>query len=487
MMFGKYVESSIEVGQLLAATRGTLHADPSSLESTLKLPLGRISIDSRACRPGDVFWALPGDARDGNDFVDDAYSRGAKGVICSRLSGIVPQDRYAVQVSDSKNALAELAKTQRDQFAGTVIAVTGSVGKTTTREFIDTVLASCKRGTASPHNFNNLLGLPLSLLRWRSDDDYAVVEIGANHQGEVGELAKISRPHVGVISNIGDAHLGKFGSREIIAQSKSELLSALPRDGLAVLNGDDPMLRRVWMRSQAEVRWVGRGADCDLTATDIMSRGGKLSFTVAGHRVEAPVVGRHHVVSILAALAVGRHLELPWKDMIEALRTFVPPPARCQVQNIGPITVINDSYNSSPLAMNAALQVLREFDTPGRRIVVCGDMQELGQESNALHYQVGRTVVTHCGADLLIVCGESARRIADGANDAGMAEDRIAVTNSPIEAAERVHRVVRPHDTLLVKSSRSVGMERCVSELRRLVTSRSVAQGGTRSTLKLAA
>jgi UDP-N-acetylmuramoyl-tripeptide--D-alanyl-D-alanine ligase len=361
-------------------------------------------------------------------------------------------------------ALTQIAAWQRGQFTGSVVAVTGSVGKTTTRQMIDAVLSSRLQGSVSPRNYNNHLGLPLSMLHWTPQHDYAVVELGANHQGEIGQLANLCRPRIGVITRIGEAHLAGFGDRRGVADAKAELLGALPEDGCAVLNGDDDELRRLGSRSRTKnICWVGRSADCDFVASHVQSHGGALSFTIEGQHLIVPVWGRHHLTAALAAVAIGKKFGLSWTEIRESLADFQSPTMRCEVSTLHGAKIINDTYNANPTAMRAALELLRDFDAPGRRIVVCGDMRELGVQAANLHRQLGDEVVTLCGADLLVACGEHAADVVAGARAAGMPRRRTLICREPREAAIRVQQMLAWGDVVLVKGSRAMGMERVIS------------------------
>lgn len=452
---------------------------PGRSEERLRTPLGRVVIDSREVTPGDVFWALQGTRRHGAEFIADAKSRGASCIVTERhpphleptFPTTLPESRppnpdlcLRLLVDDAHQSLWRVAAGQRARFTGRVVAVTGSVGKTTTREMIQAVLGRRYRGQASEHNFNNQLGVPLSLLNWRADD-YAVVELGASAVGEINRLATLVQPHIGVITHIGEAHLAGFGSRARLAEAKGELLHALPSDGLAVLNGDDVELRRLGRRVPVPIVWFGRGADCDITATNIQSRNGQLALKIDGQTFTVPAWGRHHATSVLAAVAVGRAMGITAREMAEALAGFQPPPMRCQVNRVGRAQVINDSYNASPTSMRAALDLLREFEATGRRIVVCGDMRELGADEAAWHREFGDAVVTRCGADLLVACGEQAEHVVAGARESGMPAERTLICPGPLEAARRLAPVIDDGDVVLVKGSRALAMERFVTAL----------------------
>lgn len=472
----------------------------------LGLPLGRIVTDSRRIERGDVFWALKGGNHDGASFVDEAFRRGADGVIAAAPVE-VPDNRWAVHVEDTCAALTQWARFKRRRFTGTLIAVTGSVGKTTTRQMIHTVLRTRLAGSASPRNFNNHLGVPLSMLAIEPCHDYAVLELGANRRGEIAELAELCTPKVGVITRIGEAHLGGFGSRQAVAETKAELLAALPSTGHAVLV-DDPWLHAVASRCAAPITWIGVSPQCNLRALDVKSEQGRLSFRLmpglpedampdARHasdqisqgianapptigidrdstiRFSIPVWGRHHLTAALAAVTVGRMMGFDLEEIATALEHFQPVPMRCEVVEIRGATIINDAYNSNPTAMNAALELLRDFDAPGRRIVVCGDMAELGAQSIALHWQLGKEIVQLGGAQLLIACGQFARHVTAGARAAGLIRSRAIPCDTVDSALPLLGQAMLPGDVVLVKGSRMMGMERVVEALKQYPQRRS--------------
>ncbi|HVX12647.1 MAG TPA: UDP-N-acetylmuramoyl-tripeptide--D-alanyl-D-alanine ligase [Pirellulales bacterium] len=428
-------------------------------------PLARVVIDSREVVPGDVFWALPGKRANGSEFAGDAFARGAIGMVSESSLVSPPAGCWALAVDDAQQALWQVAAEQRRRFGGRVIGVTGSVGKTTTRDMIHTVLRSRYRGQASQRNYNNHIGVPLSMLAWAPDDDYAVVELAASAAGEIAALAELAQPHCGVMTRIGEAHLGGFGGREQLAKAKGELLLALPRDGVAILNGDDEVLRRLARRMAVKPVWFGKQADCDVVATDVRSAAGRLSLTVDGEAFVVPVWGRHHLTSVLAAVAVGKEWGLSLGEMSAALDDFQPPPMRCQVIEINGTKVINDCYNASPTSMRAALDLLREFDAPGQRIVVCGDMRELGDEEARCHRELGDEVVTRCGADRLVACGARAEEVVSAARRSGMASERVLACDDPLDAVPRLREWMHAGDVMLVKGSRALAMERFITAL----------------------
>jgi UDP-N-acetylmuramoyl-tripeptide--D-alanyl-D-alanine ligase len=442
---------------LAAATQGRL-------QDVTRRPaaVGRLTIDSRDVEPGDVFLALPGAQRDGHDFAADALARGAALVIV-RSDHAPAVIGPKLVVADTKAALRHLADWHRRRCDALVIGVTGSVGKTTTRELIYSSLAPHHEGTRSRKNFNNEIGLPLSLLDIRPHHEFAVLELGAARVGDIAHLTELAQPEVGVITAIGSAHLATFGSIEGIMQGKGELLEALPAGGFAVLPGDCPKLRSMAPRAKCRVIFVGEGHDNHLRMTRIERLADGLTFHVDGHRYRLPLVSRHHLTNALCAIAIGREIGLAPQLLAEGLATFQGIPGRAHVKRIGDWTVIDDTYNASPTAFAAALETLRELPRSGsaRRIVVAGDMLELGAAARDEHRCLGRRIA-ESGADRLLVTGDHANDVAQGAIAAGFPSHAIAVASHWDTLLMLLECWLEPGDVVLVKGSRGMRMERVI-------------------------
>lgn len=426
----------------------------------------RVSIDSRTTLPGDLFWALRGERHDAHDFLCDARERGA--VAC-----VITESRAAeaagptVIVPDTLRSLAEFACWHRRRQEALVIGVTGSVGKTTTREMIHAVLSAQFRGVRSARNFNNQVGLPLSLLEIERAHEFAVLEMGASGLGEIQRLAEIASPEVGVLTAIGLAHLTGFGSLEAIMQAKGELLECLPPSGFAVLNGDDPRVRQMAGRAFCPVLFVGEGEDNTVRASEVRVGRNSLSFSVDRHRYELAVAGRHHLTSALCAIAIGREVGMRPATMALGLTGFRPVPGRCSLEEIGPWTVIDDSYNANPDSMLAACRLLRDLELAGgKRLLVVGDMLELGDKAAESHRQLGRTVA-EWAIDRLLAHGPQSANVICGASSAGMNAYRLADCADLQSLLLVLDCWLEPGDAVLVKGSRGMRMERVVEWLRR--------------------
>ena len=446
----------------------------------MKQPIRWISMDSRSIRPGDLFLAMKGDRFDGHDFVGAALSRGAVGAI---VHDAYPVGSLAVKsvskraipfilgVRDPLFAYQQLATHHRSRFDIPVVAVTGSNGKTTTKEMVASVMAHRWKILKTEGNLNNRIGVPQTLFRLNGRHEGAVIEMGVDQVGQTTRLCEMARPTIGVITNIGPDHLEYFGSMEGSAQSKAELLDLLPAEGTAVLNADDPYYDYLAARARCRVMSFGLSAKAAVRAMDVKSDGrngsifrlllpGKVRHTI----VRIHVQGVHNISNALAAAAVGAVLGLPGAVIAQGLSRFRPAAMRSQVFVSHGVTVINDCYNANPASMKAAVQLLVQRGEGRKKIAVLGDMLELGADAVSLHREVGAFVAQQ-GIDQLIACGTLGRSLAEGAERAGFARDKIILVPDASSAAAAVKAVVKPGDVVLAKASRGMKLEQVVHAL----------------------
>lgn len=449
----------VSLSDLIAAVGGkTAHVD------NLAVGFDHVGTDSRSLCAGSVFWALRGENHDGHDFIDDAFRRGA--VACVARADRAPANgRPAVLVNDPLEALWKFAGWYRGCQEALVIGVTGSVGKTTTREMIYAALGASHRGTRSQKNYNNHVGLPLSVLDIEKNHEFAVLEMGASRVGEIRDLARIAAPEVGVVTRIGLAHLAGFGSEKQIVQAKGELVESLPAAGFAILSGDDPKSGQLAQRAQCPVIFVGEGRENDLRATSVSAGINRLRFRADGHTYEVPATGRHHITAALAAIAIAREIGLNPEAVAEGLQTFVPAAGRCRYERIGPWDVIDDTYNANPSSMQAACDVLRTWQGDGRRLLIVGDMLELGGRTVECHRELGRQAAA-IGIDHLVAFGEQSEHVVRGARESGMHPHRIAQCEGIDALLTVLDCWVEPGAVVLIKGSRGMRMERVLEWMR---------------------
>jgi UDP-N-acetylmuramoyl-tripeptide--D-alanyl-D-alanine ligase len=427
-----------------------------------ELALG-YSIDSRTVNPGELFFAVKGERLDGHDFVDAALERGAVAAVVRKDQlHRFPGNIKLLPVDDTLIALQTLATAVRKLWGKPLIGITGSAGKTTTKEAVAHVLASKFRVLKSEGNFNNHFGLPLMLLKLEPEHDLAVIEMGMSHAGEIRALAKIANPDIGVVTNVAPVHLEFFDSLAGIARAKYELIESLPSNGTAVLNADDEYVSQFGRDFKGRVIKYGTTIATDVSAENVHSKGtdgSEFDVVVAGAREHArlPLVGEHNVLNALAAVSVAIACGMKVPEAVAALATLKPADKRGQVLQLGNITVINDCYNSNPKALKAMVDALAGMKA-ARRIVVAGEMLELGPSGEALHRESG----SHIGEkkiDLLIGVRGLAHALVDGAKQAGTRAEFVA---TPEEAGEWLARETRAGDLVLMKASRGVKLERAL-------------------------
>jgi len=450
----------------------------------MKLPLARIaeflsaagefdheavaqgySIDSRTIQPGELFFAVKGERMDGHDFVGQALEKGAVAAVIRKdqLARYTAKTRL-ITVDDTLSALQTLGSAVRRLWGKSLIGVTGSTGKTTTKEAIAHVLSTRFRVLKSEGNFNNHFGLPLMLLKIEPEHDIAVIEMGMSHAGEIAALAKIAQPEIGVVTNVAPVHLEFFESVAGIARAKYELVEALPARGTAVLNGDDDYVSQFGRDFRGKVVLYGLRPSADVRAENIRpqgSEGSSFDVMVGSCREKAVLrlVGTHNIYNALAAVAVGLERGLSPSEAVAALASLAPADKRGQVVKLGNITIINDCYNCNPKALEAMVDALTAMAAK-RRIVVVGAMLELGPASEELHRRAGEHIAAKKIDFLLGVRGQ-AQQMVEAARQAGMQAEFVA---TPEEAGEWLARETRPGDVVLLKASRGVKLERALEK-----------------------
>ena len=410
--------------------------------------------DTRVLQPGQLFIALQG-VRDGHDFIPAAMEKGAAAVLCSRRMGDYP----TIYVDDPRTALGDIAREELKRIGAKVVGVTGSVGKSTTKEMIAAVLESTFRVSKTPANHNNDIGMPMAVLSMPLDTEVAVLEMGMNHFREIAYLSGIAHPDVAVIINIGTSHIEYLGSQEGIRKAKLEITEGMSPRGMLLLNGDDTLLRYLDQMPQQRITYFGQSEGCDVRGMEIRQEGETLRFRVEAGKLSLPVQmdleGVHFVNDALAAVAVGLKLAVPMERIGESLARFRNLSGRQEIFQANGYTIIKDCYNAGPESMAAALGVLG--NRPGRHIAVLGDMLELGDCAQAEHYKIGRIAAEK--ADLVFAYGPYAKRVIDGTITGGMPESQGRAYLDRNELVAALKRAAKPGDVILFKASNGMHLE----------------------------
>jgi len=412
--------------------------------------------DTRKLEPGQLFVALQG-VRDGHEFIPTALERGAAAVLCTHCDGDYP----AIVVEDTRIALGDIARQERLRIGMKVVGITGSVGKSTTKEMVAAVLSAQYRVSKTPVNHNNDIGMPMAILGMGDDTQVAVLEMGMNHFREIAYLSDIGKPDVAVIVNIGTMHIEHLGSMEGILRAKLEIREGMDANGKLILNGDDQLLWNVHKQEQIPAVYFGvNNTESCVLGKDVQQNGQTLSFVVSAGNETIPVAleleGEHYVPDALAAVAVGMEFGIEGSLISQSLRQFHNMEGRQQIEQIGGYTIIKDYYNAGPESMAAALSVLGT--KPGRRIAVLGDMLELGQCSQAEHYKVGRIAAQN--ADAVFAYGPNGVRVIYGCITGGMPENRARAFTDQQRMATVLKQIAKPGDVFLFKGSRGMHMEK---------------------------
>ncbi|MFB7471087.1 UDP-N-acetylmuramoyl-tripeptide--D-alanyl-D-alanine ligase [Kitasatospora sp. NPDC056184] len=457
---------ALTLAEVAAAVGGTLSgADPGALVTA------PVEVDSRKVRPGGLFAAFVGEHVDGHDYAATAVGAGAVAVLASR-----PVGGPTVLVDSVVDALGKLARTVVGRSDAAVVALTGSAGKTSTKDLIAQLLERLGDTVYPPGSLNNEIGHPMTALRVEDATRHLVLEMGARHKGDIEYLTSITPPRIGLVLNVGTAHVGEFGSQEAIAEAKGELVEALPADGAAILNADDRLVRAMAARTRAKVVFFGESAEADVRAQDVrLDSTGRPSFTLSTPAGSAPVqlrlYGEHHVSNALAAAAVAMELGMTVDDTAEAL-SQAGALSRWRMEVVDRadgVTVVNDAYNANPDSMRAALRALISMGGRGperrRTWAVLGEMRELGEDSLAEHDAIGRLAVRLDVTKLVAVGGREAACMELGARNEGSWGEESVLVSDADAAVELLRSQLRPGDVVLVKASRSVGLEKVAEAL----------------------
>jgi len=451
----------VSLKEIAGVTGGKIiRGDPRSI-------LKSVSTDTRMIKKGDLFFALSGERYDAHNFLEQAVAAGAGGLVVERGTEF-PPGVPVIKVDGTLAALQALAAYHREKCAAAVIGITGSTGKTTTKDLVASVLEAGLPTFKTPGNLNNEIGLPLTLLAMDDNCKAAVVEMAMRGPGEIDLLCRIARPGGAVITNIGETHLELLGTVSNIAAAKGEILEHIPPEGFAILNAGSPYIHREAGRCRGKVVFFGTARPADLRAENITPEGGGSRFSVVidgtSRAFYLPVPGRHNVLNALAAIGVGLEMGLDVEDITRGLAAVPLTGMRLEITEAAGIKVINDAYNASPASTGAALQVLTETAGRRRKVAVLGNMFELGSRAQPGHREVGE-LAAGLGVDFLLTVGSLAAEIAAGASDAGMPEQRVFRCQDNAGAVEILEQLLQEGDVVLVKGSRGMQMEQIVRHL----------------------
>ena len=428
-----------------------------------------LSIDSRTIEPENIFVAIDGEVHDGHRFIQQASDKGAALIIVEQGNrNPIPAEVKAVAliVEDTKLALRQLARWWKDKFDLKVIALTGTNGKTTSKEMIADALAQKYSVFRTPGNFNNLYGIPLSLCQLNDSYRVAVMELGMSYPGEIETLTKLVQPDIALITNIGPAHLETMGTIENITRAKFELLDNLRDDAVVILNLDDKILNQRYKTENHQKFGFAVNAEADLKPTGFSSNSfGRMIFNYDDQEIHLAIPGLHNLSNALAACAVAQQMNVPASNIKTALENYQSSNSRMQIVTAGKVTIIDDSYNANPTSMRYALQVLAQVETPGRKLAILGDMKELGKDEISMHQEVGQ-IFAELNLDRLITAGKLGMQIATGANYAGFDPQKTRTFLQTEEILEFIEKDLLDGDCVLVKASRAMQFDTIVRKIR---------------------
>ncbi len=444
-------------------------ATPNVADFASKTPsFTGVSIDSRTTKAGDCFFAIAGDNFDGHDYVSSAFAGGAVcAVVSNKFHNAELADRCLLTVGDTVKALGDLAREYRRRTGFRVVAITGSAGKTTTRHVCHHVLSRRFNVHQSPKSFNNNIGLPLTLLGAGSDTEIVIAELGSNHPGEISYLTGIAEPDIAVVTNVYPAHLEGFGDLQTIVKEKSSIAEGLGADGVLIANADFEQLLQACRALDVALVTFGKSDRADCRVGDVHLEGPASRFTIDGMEVRLPLAGPGNVENALAAWTVCCQLGMSIDEFAGAVESLPPVSMRTELLQIGTLTVLSDCYNANPASMRNALEILAGLDSTGRRrlVFICGDMAELGRQTERLHAELG-DFVARTPVEMLVAVGELARIAADSAE--ATAGDAISTKcfSDTVSACNNLRNFIKDDDIILVKGSRSAGLETVIEKLR---------------------
>ena len=434
--------------------------------------LNGVSIDSRTIQSGQVFFAITGENFDGHQYAASAIEEGTACIVVQQDVDTPPQTKTPlIQVDNCIAALAQFAAWYRQQLSAKIIAITGSVGKTTTRQILHQILSRFFKCRQARGSFNNHIGLPLTILSAEPDDEILLLELGSNHPGEIESLTRIANPDIALITLVAPSHLEGFGTLENIVKEKASIVQGLRTGGAFHVNGDQhDLLSHIRTHYDVPITSFGLAQECDVVGTNLQTEGDGGSLVIDGQIVRVPLAGRANLMNVLAAWAVCRGLNISLPDFAKAAKWLKPPDLRLQIETIGPLTILNDCYNANPASMANALFCLFSMaaDTEKRKVFIAGSMAELGLQSESLHTQLGKQAVSE-GVQVLLAAGPFAEQILQGAAELKVSDPfKFCAFKNTEQLCDNLHKWIKPDDIILVKGSRSANLEKAIQRLREL-------------------
>ena len=462
--------TGLSIHVLAQMVKGRLESKTRQDSRVANLCFAGVSIDSRTTKAGDCFFAIPGDNFDGHDYVCDAFANGAVcAVVGQKFDSTELDGKCLLRVADTVKALGDLAREYRRKAGFKVVAITGSAGKTTTRQICYHALSRRFNVHQSPKSFNNNIGLPLTLLGADSHTEIVIAELGSNNPGEISNLTRIAAPDIALVTNVYPAHLEGFGDLQTIVREKSSISQGLTSDGVLIVNADFEDLVDACRAGDVGFVTFGKSEGADYRATDIRLEGPTSRFTVCGQEIHLPLAGPGNVENALAAWAVCSQFGLTIEEFAQAVQTLPPVSMRTELLQIGTLTVLSDCYNANPASMRNALAILAKLDPTGKRrlVFICGGMAELGEQAERLHTELGE-LIARTKVDLLLTVGELAG-IAAGSAEAGAEHDlHTKCFADTLSACNNLPESIKDNDIVLVKGSRTAGLETTVKKLNEL-------------------